>query len=191
MQNAFRIALIALGLTAQGSASSLFAQSWHSEIMVPPVRSASPWKADPLASAERFHLTQEHSAQPPESQAATCFSFFLSHLRFFEAVGSICRIPLPERLAGFVHRGVALGEGRFETLYGAEARSRLRAGVDQSLARVDAEALGVPCADASQKLAETERWLFDTVEGQSIVEDLFKKLSSMIGRPVPNSFDCE
>jgi hypothetical protein len=56
---------------------------------------------------------------------------------------------------------------------------------------LDAEALGIACTDASQKLAETEKQLFDTLEGQSAVEDLFRKLSTMIGRPAPDSFDCE
>jgi hypothetical protein len=191
MQNALRVALIALCLTAQGSVSSLFGQSRHSEIGTRSFISACPLKPDLLMSSESLHLTQGKSAQPPESQAATCFSFFLSRLRFFEAVGSICRIPLPERLAGFVHRGVALGEGRFEALYGVDARSRLRREVNQSLARLDAEALGIACTDASQKLAETEKQLFDTLEGQSAVEDLFRKLSTMIGRPAPDSFDCE
>ncbi|MCA3322616.1 MAG: hypothetical protein INF75_05875 [Roseomonas sp.] len=191
MQNARRIALIALCLTFQGSFSSMFAQSWHSEIGTRSVSSAFSSIADPLMSAKSFHLTQDNSGQPPEGQAEACFSFFLSRLRLFEVVGSVCRVPLPERLAGFVSRGVSLGEGRFEALYGVDARSRLRRQMDESLARLGAEELGVACADASQKLVETDKHLFDTVEGQSAVEDLFRKLSAMTGRPTPNGFDCQ
>lgn len=188
MKNFLRTGLIAVCLTVQGSVSSLSAQSWHSAIGTPAGR---PWPAVTRINAESLHLAQANPGQPPESQAMACFSFSLSQLRFFEAIGSNCRIPLPDRLAGFVSQGVSLGESRFETLYGVEARSRLRQVVDQSLARLDAEALGVACADASQKLAETEKQLFDTVEGQSAVEGLFRKLGTMIGRHVPNSFDCE
>ena len=191
MQLVLHVTLIALYLMVQGNFGSLLAQPLTIDFITPSVAPTQPASAAAPKDQGSLHLTEENSALSSEGQALTCFNFMLSHLRFYEAVANICRIPLPERLADFMRRGMAIGEGRFETLYGAEARSRLRAEVDQSLARVDAEALGLTCTDARLKLVATEEALFGTLEGQRQMSDLLWRLGNMIGRPMPNSFDCE
>lgn len=129
--------------------------------------------------------------RPSEDEAMACFGMSLSRLRLFEAVARACGVPLPERLADLARRGVALGEARFEALHGVEAAARLRSRVDQSLARLDAEGLGVSCADAGRKLLETEDRLFDAPGGRSAADELLGRLGAMIGRPLPGAFDCE
>ena len=191
MQIALHVTLMALYLMVQGNLASLLAQPLTIDFITPSVAVTQPASAAEPKDEGSLHLTAENSALPPEAQALTCFNFTLSHLRFYEAVANFCRIPLPEKLADFVRRGMAIGEGRFQTLYGAEARSRLRAEVDQSLGRVDAEALGLTCTDARLKLVATEEALFGTPEGQRQMSDLLWRLGNMIGRPMPNSFDCE
>jgi hypothetical protein len=191
MQRLLGVTLIALYLTVQGNFSSLLAQPPNIQTSRPYVTTISPASDVEPERESGLYVAAENLVIPPEGQALTCFSFMLSHLRFFEAVARACRIPLPERLADFIARGVELGEGRFEALYGVEAQSRLRREVDQSLARVDGDALGSSCADASRRLAATEEQLFSTAGGQSAVDGLLRKLGTMIGRSVPNSFDCE
>ena len=191
MQIGLRVTLIALFLMVQGNLGSLPAQPLHVDFVTPSVATAQPASSAESKGEGSVHLVAENSARPSEREALTCFTFALSHLRFYEAVANVCRIPLPERLADFVRRGVTIGEGRFERLYGAEARSRLRGEVDQSLARVDAEALGISCPDARLKLAATEEALFSTPEGERQMSSLLWRLGNMMGRPMPNSFDCE
>jgi hypothetical protein len=191
MQRLLGVTLIAIYLTVQANVSSLLAQPPNIQTTKPYVATISPASAIEPEREGGLYVAAESSVILPEGKSLTCFNFILSHLRLFEAQAGICRVPLPERLAGFITRGVALGEGRFEALYGVEARSRLRREVDQSLAKVDEDALGNSCDDASRKLAATEEHLFSTAEGQSAVDELLRKLGTMIGRPVPNSFDCE
>ena len=191
MQKLLGVTLIAIYLTVQANVSSVLAQPPNIQTAKPNVATIGPASAVEPERESGLYMAAENSVIPPEGQALICFNFMLSHLRLFEAQAGICRVPLPERLADFITRGVALGEGRFEALYGVEARSRLRREVDQSLARVDEDALGSSCAEASRKLAATEEHLFSTAEGQSAVDELLRKLGTMIGRPVPNSFDCE
>jgi hypothetical protein len=56
---------------------------------------------------------------------------------------------------------------------------------------LDAEGLGVSCADAGRKLLETEARLFDAPGGRSAADELLGRLGTMIGRPLPGTFDCE
>ena len=176
-----RVLLVSICLAAHASPGISLAQALPQGSLAP---APGPTRPSPAVEAG-------NPDRPSEGEAMACFGTSLSRLRLFEAVARACGVPLPERLADFTRRGVALGEARFEALHGVEAASRLRSAVDQSLARLDAEGLGVSCADASRKLLETEAGLFDAPGGRSAADELLGRLGTMIGRPLPGTFDCE
>ena len=153
MQKLLGVTLIAIYLTVQANFSSLLAQPPNIQTTKPFVATISPASAIEPEREGGLYMAAENSVIPPEGQALTCFNFMLSHLRFFEAVARVCRIPLPERLADFITRGVALGVGRachVETHVGAVPRRYffdfgdeiLRAVVDRGV-----------CADLQTKFA--------------------------------------